>query len=102
MTLAIVYLKPDAEAEASAELAEIVANVVEGCEIEILGEAGADQRTYKADFSKFARTFPDFRFKWNAESGVRDLARRVAESYYASREALGFPMLNATEEAAHG
>ena len=57
------------------ELAEIVAGVVEGCEIEVLGESGADQRTYKADFSKFARTFPDFRFKWDAESGVRDLAR---------------------------
>ena len=25
---------------------------------------------------------------------VRDLSRRVAESYYASREALGFPALN--------
>ena len=33
---------------------------------------------------------------------VRGMARAVAEAYYASREALGFPMLNATEEAAHG
>ena len=32
---------------------------------------------------------------------VRNLARAVAESYYASREALGFPMLqSASEEAA--
>jgi glycyl-tRNA synthetase alpha chain len=29
---------------------------------------------------------------------VRDLARRVAESYYASREALGFPGLGADNE----
>lgn len=33
---------------------------------------------------------------------VRDLARAVAESYYASRETLGFPMLdNSTRETAH-
>jgi len=33
---------------------------------------------------------------------VRALARAVAEAYYARRETLGFPMLNAAEEAAHG
>jgi hypothetical protein len=31
---------------------------------------------------------------------VRTLARGVAEAYYASREALGFPMLGAREPAA--
>ena len=33
---------------------------------------------------------------------VRGMARSVAEAYYASREALGFPMLNAQPEAADG
>jgi len=33
---------------------------------------------------------------------VRDMARSVAESYYASRESLGFPMLARAREAAHG
>jgi nucleoside-diphosphate-sugar epimerase len=55
------------------ELAEIVAELVPGCEIEVLGDPGADQRTYKADFAKFARTFPDFDWRWNARSGARDL-----------------------------
>lgn len=56
------------------ELAEIAASCVEGCELEVRGEAGADQRTYKADFTKFARTFPDFEFRWTAREGARDLA----------------------------
>ncbi len=55
------------------ELAEIVASNVDGCKVEIRGEAGADQRTYKADFSKFARTFPEFEFKWRAETGAKKL-----------------------------
>jgi nucleoside-diphosphate-sugar epimerase len=55
------------------ELAEIVASTVPGCELEILGSAGADQRTYRADFGKFARTFPDFEFKWTPKAGAQEL-----------------------------
>jgi nucleoside-diphosphate-sugar epimerase len=55
------------------ELAEIAAETVPGCELEVLGQAGADQRTYKADFGKFGRAFPDFEFKWNPRSGAREL-----------------------------
>lgn len=55
------------------ELAEIVCRVVPGTTLEIRGDAGADQRTYRADFSKFGRTFPDFRFEWTAEKGAREL-----------------------------
>lgn len=61
------------------ELAEIAAATVEGCEVEVRGEPGADQRTYKADFSKFARTFPDFEFKWTARRGAWQLADAFRE-----------------------
>jgi nucleoside-diphosphate-sugar epimerase len=56
------------------ELAEIVACTVAGCSFEMRPQPGADQRTYKADFSKFARTFPEFQFEWTAEKGARQLA----------------------------
>ena len=55
------------------ELAEIVAETVPGCAVEVQARPGADQRTYKTDFSKFARTFPDFEFRWTARKGVQDL-----------------------------
>jgi nucleoside-diphosphate-sugar epimerase len=55
------------------ELAQIVVETVPGCKLEICKTSGADQRTYKADFSKFARTFPNFQFQWNARSGAREL-----------------------------
>ncbi len=55
------------------DLAEIVAKTVPDCVLEVRGEAGADQRTYKADFGKFARTFPDFRFEWTAQTGAEEL-----------------------------
>ena len=55
------------------ELAHIVAHVVPGCEVNVLGSADADQRTYRADFSKFARSFPAFEFLWTARSGAQEL-----------------------------
>jgi nucleoside-diphosphate-sugar epimerase len=58
------------------ELAEIVARTVPDCRLEMRPQPGADQRTYRADFSKFARTFPQFDFRWTAEKGARDLARQ--------------------------
>jgi nucleoside-diphosphate-sugar epimerase len=55
------------------ELAEIAARTVPGCKLELKTQNGADQRTYKADFSKFARTFPEFKFNWTAETGAAEL-----------------------------
>ena len=57
------------------ELAEIAVKTVPGCQLELRRQSGADQRTYKADFSKFANTFPDFKFNWTAEKGAAELYR---------------------------
>jgi nucleoside-diphosphate-sugar epimerase len=62
------------------ELARIAAATVPGCELEILGEPGADRRTYKASFSKFARAFPGFEFEWTPQKGARDLYEAFASS----------------------
>ncbi len=55
------------------ELADVVARVVPGCRVEYRTSADADQRTYKTDFTKFARTFPEFTFEWTIERGAREL-----------------------------
>ena len=57
------------------ELAEIATRTVPGCKLELKAQTGADQRTYKADFGKFARTFPEFKFNWTAEKGAAELYR---------------------------
>ncbi len=55
------------------ELAEIVAKTIPECELEVVAQPSADQRTYKADFGKFARVFPEFEFKRTAQEGAREL-----------------------------
>jgi nucleoside-diphosphate-sugar epimerase len=55
------------------ELAEIAAKTVPDCRLEVRGEPGADQRTYKTDFGKFARAFPRFEFKWAPPTGAQEV-----------------------------
>lgn len=61
------------------ELAEIVIKTVPGAGLEVLARPSADQRTYRADFAKFARTFPDFEFQRTAETGAEELYRAFTE-----------------------
>lgn len=55
------------------EMARIVAETVPGGTVECLADPGADQRTYKTDFGKFARAFPDFQFRWTVREGAKEL-----------------------------
>ena len=55
------------------ELAETAAAAVPGCNVEVLGSPSADQRTYKCSFNRFAETFPDFKFRWDAKSSAKSM-----------------------------
>jgi len=55
------------------ELAETVVKTVPSARLECLASRDADQRTYKTSFSKFARTFPLFQFRWTMTDGAREL-----------------------------
>ncbi len=62
------------------DLAEIVRDLVPGCEIEYAKDHEADRRTYIADFSKIERALPEFRPKWTAEAGARELYQAYQRS----------------------
>lgn len=62
------------------DLAETAAAAVPGCQLEILARADADQRTYRTDFSKFARVFPKFEFQWSVSKGARELYAAFTEN----------------------
>jgi len=55
------------------EVGQIVAETVPGCELAVVPRPGADQRTYKADFTKFKRTFSAFDFRWTVRKGADEL-----------------------------
>jgi nucleoside-diphosphate-sugar epimerase len=62
------------------ELAEIVRSTVPGCTVEYAPDAGPDPRSYRVDFAKLSRTFPDFKPQWNASFGAKDLYAALQEA----------------------
>lgn len=55
------------------DLAEFVEETVPGSQIEYAHDAGADKRSYRVDCGKLVRTLPEFRPRWNARRGARQL-----------------------------
>jgi len=55
------------------ELAEIVAETVPGCEVEIAEGAGPDKRTYRVDFRKIENELPGFTPRWTVRRAAREL-----------------------------
>jgi len=62
------------------ELAEIVRATVPRCTVEYAADAGPDPRSYRVDFGKLSRTFPDLRPQWNAAFGAKDLYGALQEA----------------------
>jgi nucleoside-diphosphate-sugar epimerase len=55
------------------ELAEIARDTVPGSKIEYAEGGGPDPRSYRVDFGKFSRAFPEYRPRWSARQGAREL-----------------------------
>lgn len=55
------------------EIAEIVAEVVPGCELEFAPDAGPDSRCYRVSFEKIARVLPAFQPQWNVRKGAEQV-----------------------------
>jgi nucleoside-diphosphate-sugar epimerase len=55
------------------DIADIVAEVVPNCRIELASDAGPDTRSYRVSFEKIAKTLPAFRPQWDARKGAEQL-----------------------------
>ncbi len=61
------------------EIAEIVKQVVPGCEIGFAPDAAPDKRCYRVDCNKIARTLHDFKPQWTARQGIEQLYEAYKE-----------------------
>ena len=57
-----------------AEIASEVVEAVPGSTLRITGEAGADPRSYRVDFSRFRAAIPGFDCEWSIKDGALELA----------------------------
>ena len=59
------------------DLAEIVAEAVPGCRVEIAPGASPDRRSYRVSFEKIARVLPGFKPTWDPAQGCGAALRRL-------------------------
>jgi nucleoside-diphosphate-sugar epimerase len=62
------------------DLAEIVAETVPDCVVEYAGDGNPDPRSYRVDFAKFERAFPDAGLRWNARTGAEELLQAFRDA----------------------
>ena len=62
------------------DLAEIVRVTVGDCEIEYAGSGDPDPRSYRVDFGKLERTFPELELRWTASEGAKELVAAYREA----------------------
>ena len=55
------------------EIAAEVNKVIPSAVVRILNKTGGDERTYRVDFTKIARTLPNFKPAWNLRKGLGEL-----------------------------
>ncbi len=55
------------------ELAAIVRDATDDCEIEYAGSGDPDPRSYRVGFGKIARALPDLELRWDATAGAHEL-----------------------------
>jgi nucleoside-diphosphate-sugar epimerase len=55
------------------DIAQIVAEVVPNCRLEMAPDASPDTRSYRVNFDKIARTLPAFRPQYDARRGAEEL-----------------------------
>jgi nucleoside-diphosphate-sugar epimerase len=68
------------------ELAELVREVLPECEVEIANASYSDPRSYRVDFGRFERAFPEHQPRWTARAGAEELARAYEESRLTPEE----------------
>ncbi|MGD1881864.1 MAG: NAD-dependent epimerase/dehydratase family protein [Paracoccaceae bacterium] len=55
------------------ELAEIVAEIVPGCEVTYAADAGPDKRSYRVNCDKIQSVMPHFKPEWDARRGAQSI-----------------------------
>jgi nucleoside-diphosphate-sugar epimerase len=62
------------------DVAEIVAEVVPGCELKFAPDASPDTRSYRVNFDKISSVLPDFKPQWDARRGAQQLYDAYSQS----------------------
>lgn len=65
------------------DVGDAVAQLAPGAKIVYTGEVGPDPRNYRVKFDKLYSLFPDFRLKYNLQTGLEELLQKFREHHFS-------------------
>jgi nucleoside-diphosphate-sugar epimerase len=68
------------------DVGNAVARLVPEARIVYTGEVGPDPRNYRVKFDKLYSLFPDFRLKYNLQSGLEELLQKYREHHFSLKD----------------
>jgi len=68
------------------DVGDAVAKLVPNAKIVYTGETGPDPRNYRVKFDKLYTLFPDFRLKYNLQSGLEELLQKYREHNFSLKD----------------
>lgn len=68
------------------DLVEVVQKNLKDCKVEFTGEHGSDTRSYKVNFNKFSKKFPNVSQNWPIEKSVKDLIIHLKNANFTKKD----------------
>jgi nucleoside-diphosphate-sugar epimerase len=68
------------------DVGDAVARLVPGAKIVYTGEVGPDPRNYRVKFDKLTALFPDFRLKYNLQTGLEELLQKFRDHHFSLKD----------------
>lgn len=70
------------------QITEYIQKYLNNSEVEFTGEHGKDTRSYKVDFSKFKKAFPQIKKRWPIDKSIKDLLVQLKKINFTRNEFL--------------
>ncbi len=68
------------------DIVKIIKALLPKCETVFAGEHGKDTRSYKVNFAKFRKIFPEFKQTWPLKRSIKDLIIQLKKINYGKKE----------------
>ena len=68
------------------DVGDAVQRLVPAAKIIYTGEVGPDPRNYRVKFDKLSSLFPDFRLKYNLQTGLEELLKKYQEHQFSQKD----------------
>lgn len=68
------------------DILKLIKKYLPDCDIKFMGKVGKDSRSYRVDFSKLQKLFPNIRQNWPLEKSIKDLIKQLRKNKFSRKD----------------